>query len=71
MVSRIELVSRYSGRYAPTAVIAAVILFIRGKVFIKEPCENALKSVKIKDFPGITVQIQGFLEMWPIKKLPL
>jgi hypothetical protein len=71
MVSRMALVSRYSGTYAPTAVIAAVILFITTKVFVKEPYEKASKFVKIKDFPANSDLKQGFLKMESIKKLPL
>jgi hypothetical protein len=70
MVSRTALVSRNSGTNAPTAVIAAVVLLISLKVFVEEPLEIASKVVKNKDFPRLSSQYQGFLEIGSHKKTP-
>ena len=53
-----------------TRFIAAVILFISMKVFVEEPLEIASKVVKIKDFPGLSAQNQGFLKIGAHKKTP-
>jgi hypothetical protein len=41
------------------------------KVFLEEPLEIASKVVKIKDFPGLSAQNQGFLKVWGHKKTPI